>query len=204
MVNFHNIDCMEFMKNVPDKYYNLAIVDPPYGIIASNGRSMNNLVLHDKYDDKKWFNEKPSTEYFNELFRISKNQIIWGGNYFDLPTPYRCPIIWDKLDYNSDFAAGEMAWSSFDKPLKIYKHARHKGKINRIHPTQKPIDLYRWLLQNYAKIGDNIIDTHGGSMTIAIAVDMEGYDLDICEIDTDYFTKGVEQFDMHKRQLQLF
>jgi site-specific DNA-methyltransferase (adenine-specific) len=194
-------DCMDFMSQFPDKYFELAIVDPPYGIIASNGRSMKNLVLHDKYESKKWFDEKPNGDYFNELMRVSKNQIIWGGNYFTLPT-YRCAIVWDKLDYNSDFAAGELAWASFDKPLKIFQSARHGGG-KRMHPTQKPVRLYEWLLKNYAKEGDKILDTHMGSQSSRIACHRYGFDYWGSELDDDYFKAGCERFKRESKQPML-
>ena len=147
---------------------------------------------------------KPTKEYFTELFRISRNQIIWGGNYFiDLLFPSRCYIIWDKVAKMETLADCEMAWTSFDKNAKIFKHVRNTSET-RIHICQKPIALYRWILQNYAKQGQKILDTHGGSMSSAIACDMEGYDLDICEIDKEYFDAGVKRFNEYKRQLKLF
>jgi len=200
MINFYNVDCVEFMKTKPDNYYDLAIVDPPYGINASEmtmGTGKNK-----KYSKgKKWDLEIPSKEYFDQLFRISKNQIIWGGNYFNLP-PIKGWIIWDKLlNKEISFADGEMAWNSFDKVLKIIKH-QYSGFIGaddvRIHPTQKPIELYRKLLKLYATIGMKIIDTHGGSMSIAIACDMDGFDMDICELDKEYFDNALLRFKSYK------
>lgn len=199
-----NEDCMTVMARYPDKYFDLAVVDPPYGIIASNGRSMKDLVLHDKYDKKKWFNEKPTEEYFKELFRVSKNQIIWGGNYFNLPTPYRCAIVWDKMDYNSDFAAGELAWASFDKPLKIFKYARHAGGDDRIHPTQKPTKLYDWIFDRYGKAGDLILDTHLGSGSSRIAAHKHNLEFVGCEIDAEYFAAQEARFKEFTSQLRLF
>jgi site-specific DNA-methyltransferase (adenine-specific) len=206
-INFHNIDCMQFMANVPDKYFDLAIVDPPYGIKASSGASTNGTmrkkIASGQIKGGSWDDSIPNDEYFKELFRVSKNQIIWGGNYFDLP-PSKCFLIWDKGEsiYGRDFAECEMAWASFDKCARIYK--LFPNQLDRIHPTQKPIALYRWIIQNYAKIGDKIIDTHGGSMSSAIACDMEGFDLDICEIDKDYFDAGIKRFNNYKLQLKLF
>jgi site-specific DNA-methyltransferase (adenine-specific) len=209
-INFHHIDCMEFMKDKPDKFYKLAIVDVPYGIGEANEKRM--LSRHHsqkKYKGKAWDKEPPSKEYFNELMRVSKNQIIWGANHFisRIPIDSSCWIFWDK-DRFGDFADGELAWTSFNTAVRIFKWTwdgfRKQSPEDRIHPTQKPVALYRWLLQNYAKPGDNILDTHGGSMSIAIACDMEGYDLDICELDKEYFDAGVKRFKEYKRQLVLF
>jgi site-specific DNA-methyltransferase (adenine-specific) len=200
------MDCMEFMKDVPDKFYDLAIVDPPYGINASEmtmGSGKNK-----KYSKgKEWDKETPSNKFFTELFRVSKNQIIWGGNYFDLKKT-KSWIFWDKGIYGDcDFADGELAWTSFDKVLRV-ANIRYKGflgsDITRIHPTQKPIKLYEWLLMNYAKDGDKILDTHGGSQSSRIACYNLGYDLDIIELDQEYFKAGNKRFEDHKKQLTLF
>jgi site-specific DNA-methyltransferase (adenine-specific) len=222
-INFYNIDCIEFMKSKPDGYYDLAIVDPPYGIRQPkqgnlkgyNGRKSLEERLRKnrlntgagKLKDRKlntsnceWDNEIPSDEYFQELKRVSKNQIIWGGNYFPLP-PSRCIICWDKIQPWENFSQVELAWTSFDSPAQLYRYDNRTG--NKIHSTQKPIDLYRWILQKYAKESDKILDTHGGSMSIAIACDMEGFDLDICEIDKDYFESAKKRFDSHKAQLPI-
>ena len=211
-INFYDIDNIEFMKTKPDNYYDLAIVDPPYGIgVTKNKRLVNG-------SKKEWDNEIPPKEYFIELQRVSKNQIIWGGNYFiEHLQNTRCFINWDKLNHSDTYADCEMAWTSFDRNAKIFKYMwdgnryGFKGNIQgvgkptiRIHPTQKPIDLYRWLLENYAEKGNKIIDTHGGSFTNAIACDMEGFDLDIIEIDKTYFNNGVNAFNEYKKQLTLF
>jgi site-specific DNA-methyltransferase (adenine-specific) len=211
-INFYNIDNIEFMKNKPDNYYDLSIVDPPYGIgVTKNKRLVNG-------SKKEWDNEIPPKEYFVELQRVSKNQIIWGGNYFiEHLQNTRCFINWDKLNHSDTYADCEMAWTSFDRNAKIFKYMwdgnryGFKGNIQgvgkptiRIHPTQKPIDLYRWLLENYAEKGNKIIDTHGGSFTNAIACDMEGFDLDIIEIDKTYFDNGVKAYNEYKKQLTLF
>ena len=201
-INFYLGDNIEFMKSKPDNYYDLAIVDPPYGlgdaVVNSGGRFKR---YHN--ENVNWDKNTPTKEYFNELFRVSENQIIWGGNYFDLP-PNKCFIVWDKKQPQGiSFAMGEYAWASFDKVAQIYKE-RTQGQKERFHPTQKPIDLYRWLLQNYAEEGHKILDTHGGSMTNAIACDKEGYDLDIIEIDKEYFNAGLKTFDKYKSQLNLF
>jgi site-specific DNA-methyltransferase (adenine-specific) len=190
------------MKSLPDNYYDLCIVDPPYGMPkgSTHGRGkLKNRILNNG-GLENW-DIKPDSEYFAELKRISKNQIIWGGNYFPLP-PTRCIICWDKVQPWENFSQVELAWTSFDSPAQLYRYDNRTG--DKIHPTQKPIKLYRWLLQKYAKQGDKILDTHGGSMSSAIACDMEGFDLDICEIDLDYFEAGKKRFATYKQQQQLF
>jgi site-specific DNA-methyltransferase (adenine-specific) len=200
-----NVDCLKFMATVPDKFYDLAIVDPPYGIGMDGGnvgyKGKNN------FEKKNWDNSVPNDFYFNELFRISKNQIIWGGNYFGLP-PTRCYLVWDKGEgfYNRTYAECELAWTSFDKNTVKIKHdplafGDYKGKI---HPTQKPVKIYEWLLMNYAKEGDKILDTHGGSQSSRIACFNLGFELDILELDKDYFDQGNKRFEQHKKQLTLF
>jgi site-specific DNA-methyltransferase (adenine-specific) len=205
-INFYNKDNIEFMKTKPDNYYDLAIVDPPYGIDwMAQIQNPNTKANWKKYENKEWDKETPSPEYFKELFRVSKNQIIWGGNYM-IENLYSSPcwIIWDKMQEFTG-AVFEMAWTSFKSPAKAFRMSRveaySKGKI---HPTQKPIKLYRWVLDRYADKGNKILDTHGGSMTIAKACDMEGYDLDICEIDKEYFDNGVNEYNEYKKQLTLF
>lgn len=190
------------MKSKPDKHYDLAIVDPPYGlgksVVNSGGRFKR---YHNK--NGNWDMNTPTEEYFKELFRTSKEQIIWGGNYFNLPTN-RCFLIWDKGQPEGiSFAMCEYAWTSFDKVAQIY-YKRTQGQEQRFHPTQKPVDLYRWQLQNYADKGMKILDTHGGSFTHAIAADMEGFDLDIMDADKEYFDSGVAAYKEYKKQLKLF
>jgi site-specific DNA-methyltransferase (adenine-specific) len=199
MINFHNIDCMEFMQGLPDKAYDLAIVDPPYGI-GRNGMNMGNSVFNK--DKKTWDKNTPSKEFFTELFRVSKRQIIWGGNYFTLP-PSQYFAIWDKGEtmYGRDFAECEYAWVS-DGGTRIYK--KNPNQPERIHPTQKPVALYKWLLDKYAKPGDKILDTHGGSGSIAIACHDYKFDLDICELDKEYFDAMVKRYNQHAAQLTLF
>jgi len=197
MINLHNVDCMEFMKGLEDNAFDLAIVDPPYGLgkkIYSGGTK--GCKFHTLFGNNKWDNEVPPKEFFVELFRVSKNQIIWGGNYFDLP-PTRTIICWDKMKGDNNFSMWEMAWTSFDKPAKIY---RQVSMGTRIHPTQKPVQLYKWLLQNYAKEGDKGLDTHGGSMSIALACHDMGFDLDLCELDKDYFDAGKNRLEKHQLQ----
>ena len=193
------MDCMEFIKDVPDKFYDLAIVDPPYGI-DRNSMNMGNSVFNQ--DDKKWDKETPSSEFFTELFRVSKNQIIWGGNYFELPTSQYFAI-WDKGEtmYGRDFAECEYGWVR-NGGTRIFKKGPNQPE--RIHPTQKPVKLYEWLLMNYAKEGDKILDTHGGSQSSRIACYNLGYALDIIELDQEYFEAGNKRFEDHKKQLTLF
>jgi len=184
------------MSDKPDNHFDLAIVDPPYGI----GISKNPVrQMHEK---KQWDNNIPDKKYFDELFRVSKNQIIWGGNYFDLP-PTQCFFIWDKKQpHDFSLAMCEMAWSSFQKPAKMWTLSVLK-EGNKIHPTQKPVQLYKWLLQNYAKEGDKILDTHGGSFSSAIACNELGFEFDGCELDEEYFDSAVKRFQNATKQYRL-
>jgi site-specific DNA-methyltransferase (adenine-specific) len=192
-----NRDCVEAMKEYPDNYYSLALVDPPYGIKASSGASTNGTmrkkIASGEIKGGDWDNAVPNKEYFEELFRVSKNQIIWGGNYFDLP-PSKCFLIWDKGEsiYNRDFAECEMAWASFDKCARIYK--LFPNQADRIHPTQKPIGLYKWILDRFAKEGDKILDTHLGSQSSRIAAYKSGLDFTGFELDKEYFEQGNKRF----------
>lgn len=200
-IHAYNIDCMKFMKGKPDGYYDLAIVDPPYGIgVNQMNMGGRNTV---KPTDKKWDNEIPKKEYFNELMRVSKEQVIWGGNYFPL-RPSRGFVIWDKgeMMYGRSFAECEYAWLSIDCSARIYK--LNPTQLERIHPTQKPVALYKWLLDKYAKKGDKILDTHGGSMSIAIACHDYDFELDICELDKDYFNEATMRLKRHVAQQRLF
>ncbi|MCP3925012.1 MAG: site-specific DNA-methyltransferase [Desulfobacterales bacterium] len=218
MINWYNMDCMDFMRDVPDNKYDLAIVDPPYGIgwDGDNLKEYNSTSCeswkHRKpkgYTEKKWDSEKPPIEYFEDLQRISKNQIIWGGNYFtNMLEVTGSWIVWDKQVVMPTLSDGELAWCSINNSVKIARFLwagyLKCEKTNRIHPTQKPVELYRWLLNNYAKPGDKIIDTHGGSGSIALACDVEGFDLDIIELDKEYFEDAKKRFEIHKEQLTLF
>lgn len=183
----YNMDCMEYMKGIPDKFFDLAVVDPPYGIgISSNPVRQ----IHKK---KNWDSAIPDKQYFDELFRVSKNQIIWGGNYFNLP-PSQGFYIWDKKQPEKfSLAMCEFAWSSMQQPAKIWSFSVLKEK-NKIHPTQKPIELYKWLILRNAKKGDKILDTHLGSGSSRIAAYKLGFDFYACELDKDYFYAQEERF----------
>lgn len=206
-INFFNVDCIEFMKSKPDKCYDLAIVDPPYGIglIKTEAGNWGQRKENKGSIDSKtqWDFERPTKKYFEQLFRVSKNQIIWGGNYFiDLiGKPTSCFIVWDKKNGESYFSDCEIAWTSFTTATRMFR--KRTVMTDRRHICQKPIDLYRYCLK-YAESGMKILDTHGGSMSIAIACELEGFDLDICEIDSEYFQAGVNAFNLHKRQQRLF
>jgi len=211
MIELNNIihaDCMDIMRDIPDKYFELAIVDPPYGINAGKmtmGQGSGNDT--GKHKVKSWDEKIPDKLYFNELKRISKNQIIWGGNYFiDYLNNTSCFLLWDKKDYNSDFASHEMAWTSFNSQVKCFQRARSSNNDNKgkIHPTQKPVALYRWLLQKYAKPGDKIIDTHSGSGSCAIACHLEKFDFLAIEKDEDYYEASVKRLDEVRSQGVLF
>ena len=207
MINIYNKDCLEAMKLMQDNQFDLAIVDPPYGIGASE-MTMGSGKNKKYKKGKKWDNETPTNEYFLELQRVSKNQIIWGGNYFaDKLKPSKCYIFWDKgINGDCDFADGELAWCSFNKVLRIAP-IRYKGFLGadkiRIHPTQKPVKLYEWLLMNYAKEGDKILDTHLGSGSIAIACHNLGYDLEGYELDKEYYDNALKRIKEHQSQLRL-
>lgn len=206
MINFFNTDCIEFMKSKPDKFYDLAIVDPPYGLgnrLSDGGGKLKHTPMAELYRNKEW-DTLPTSEYWEQLFRVSKNQIVFGANYFleYLPST-RGFVCWDKNQAMPTLSACELVWTSFDKPAKIMK--KSSTDLTRFHPTQKPVYVYRFMLEYVkAEKGMKILDTHGGSMSIAIACDMEGYDLDICEIDKDYFEAGVKRFENYKRQGVLF
>lgn len=204
----YNCDCMELMKQYPDNYFDLAIVDPPYGIGAGsikfkNGNSKSKK-LHFKEND--WDEKPPSKKYFDELKRISKNQIIWGGNYFiDHLTATRCMIFWDKTIHGQSYADGELAWTSFDKNVRYFRENIAQTNVEgRIHPTQKSIKLYEWLLTNYAKQGDKILDTHLGSGSHAIACNNMGFELTACELDKDYYEASIERIKREAQQERLF
>lgn len=217
MIELLHIDCMEYMKGCKDKEFDLAIVDVPYGIGMgeregrhSAGQSPEQFDKP-KYKTSEWDNAVPDDKYFAELFRVSENQIIWGANYFCDRLPLsRGWIFWDKSPIVPNYSDGELAWTSFDMVLKR-KLLHWNGKMRTgtepgyksIHPTQKPIRLYKWLLTKYAKAGDKILDTHLGSGSIAIACYDYGFDLTGCEIDKDYYDAALKRFNNHKAQQKL-
>ena len=199
-IKITNEDNMVMMKRYEDNHFDLAIVDPPYGIdINKSGR-----LGHYGGKGKKWDNEIPKDDYFKELFRVSKNQIIWGANYFNMP-PTRCFLIWDKQQPEGvSFASCEYSWTSFNKSAKTFYMRPQNADDYRIHPTQKPVKLYEWLLMNYAEEGNKILDTHLGSGSIAIACDKNGFDLTACELDKDYFEAATKRLKKHQAQQTLF
>ena len=226
-------DCMEGMKQFPDKHFDLAIVDPPYGIGEDGRKSASRsgfvnqkngsriFVSADKYPVKNWDSEKPNSDYFKELFRVSKNQIIWGANHFGNLSPAACWIVWDKCNEGTDQADCELAWTSFNTAVRVFRFmwsgmmqgSLSNGRImegnkklneKRIHPTQKPVQLYRWLLKNYANPGDKILDTHLGSGSSRIAAYDMGFDFTGYEIDPDYFAAQEKRFNQFKAQTRLF
>ena len=212
----YNMDCMEYMKTLPDKYFELAIVDPPYGIGESGDKNHSRSCLAPSTDYKAFAGndkEPPPQEYFTELFRVSKNQIIWGANHFisRMPRDTSCWIVWDKLNGGNDFADCELAWCSFPSAVRKFEF-RWQGMLQgnmaskeiRIHPTQKPVALYEWLLTHYAKQGDKILDTHLGSGSSRIACYNLGFDFVGCEIDEDYFKAQEERYQAHIAQASLF
>lgn len=224
MVEIKNIDCVEYMKGLPDGAFDIAIVDPPYGINAPNMSMGQNLNRADgwKRDESTavklrkgrlnggagklknralntmncdWDYEKPTAEYFEQLFRVSKHQIIWGGNYFDLP-PTRGIICWDKCQPWENFSQWEMAWTSFDRPAAMFRFSNTGGanKEKKIHPTQKPVELYAWLFKKYVQPGWRVLDTHLGSCSSAIVADKMGFDFVGCEIDEGYYNLGFDRY----------
>lgn len=214
-----NIDCIEYMRQFPDKHFELAIVDPPYGIDHAEIAGKQSGKKYGKaaaakanYAVKEWDKSIPTKLYFDELFRVSQNQIIWGANYMCQFLPHSMGwVFWDKDNGSNGFSDGELAFTSFKRGLRKYKFTwngmiQHdmKNKELRIHPTQKPVALYRWLLQNYANPGDKILDTHLGSGSSRIAADIESFDFYGCELDPDYFAASCKRFNDHKAQIKLF
>jgi site-specific DNA-methyltransferase (adenine-specific) len=199
-----NIDCMEYMATQPDNAFDLAIVDPPYGINVKTNMGRRAGVKNDN-PAAKWDAEPPAGEYFSELFRVSKDQVVWGANHFisRMPIDSKCWLLWDKM-FSEDvsFAQYEMAWTSFNSVAKKFEKApNEKG---RIHPTQKPTDLYSWIMNKYAEKDMRILDTHLGSGSSAIAAHYFGCDFVGCEIDADYYKAASERFDKETRQCAMF
>lgn len=216
MIELLHCDCMDYMRGLPDKAFELAIVDPPYGIgfdgevvaMASNNSKKWANAKAKGYERKEWDSSVPPKEYFNEILRVSKNQIIWGGNYFNLPQSSGW-IFWDKgTAEGMTLSAGELAWSSFNKSVNkvsiLWAGFRKAETEQRIHPTQKPVKLYEWLLTNYAKPGDRILDTHLGSGSSAIAAHNLGFDFVGMELDRDYYEAAVKRFNQASAQERLF
>jgi site-specific DNA-methyltransferase (adenine-specific) len=210
MMNITNEDNMELMARYPDNYFDLAIVDPPYGIdLANMNMGLGNTPKASKSKNRKWKAKNwdsaiPSNEYFKELFRVSKNQIIWGGNYFNLGICNKF-IIWDKeIPEGLSFSDCEYAWTSFSGANKIFRYSAYLNKSEKFHPTQKPPQLYKWLLDKYAKENDKILDTHLGSGSIAIACHDYKFDLTACELDKEYFDKAMQRINNHTAQTKLF
>ena len=203
-IQITNEDNMALMSRYEDNYFDLAIVDPPY----ADGNELFSLEVNLKnkkriHNLKDWNNNKPTKKYFTELFRVSKNQIVWGANYFDNLPISRGWIFWDKrYEGMHSFSDGELAFTSFDKLLKKFTY---RGDVKKtFHPTQKPLKLYEWLLMNYAKKGDKILDTHLGSGSIAIACHNLGYELTACELDTEYYEASIKRIKDHISQQRLF
>jgi site-specific DNA-methyltransferase (adenine-specific) len=200
---------MELMKRYPDNYFDLAIVDPPYGIGASKGVGLHSRRKFAK-SDKEWDNKTPKQEYWNELFRVSKNQIVCGANYFiEYLYSSKSFICWVKNNPAPNFAQAEFLWTSTNVNGKVYdsgKQIQHEimWEGGSIHPTQKPVKLYEWLLMNYAKEGDKILDTHLGSGSIALACHNLGFDLTACELDKDYYNAAIKRIEQHKAQIRMF
>ena len=205
-ITLYNADCMDILKQTPDKYYSLCIVDPPYGIninVSIGRRKGNKKSNYHKFAGED--NGIPNEEYFKELFRVSKNQIIWGGNYMtDFLYPSSCWLLWDKgFSEDVTFAQFEMAWTSFKSSCKKFDYNAAKN-IDRIHPTQKHVQLYKWILNKYAKAGDTILDTHLGSGSSAIAAHDGGFEFTGIELDEEYYNAAKERIMLHQRQLSLF
>jgi site-specific DNA-methyltransferase (adenine-specific) len=197
---------MALMSRYPDKYFDLAVVDPPYGLERLQKGSLRLGGVKGNYKDKLEWDKKPTEEYFNELFRVSKNQIVWGANNFVMP-PSEYFLIWDKAQTVDNFASAEYAWVSMGlkKPAKIYRYSIHKhNQTHKIHPTQKPVALYDWIFKNYAKQGDKILDTHLGSGSSRISAHKAGLDFIGCELDHDYFAAAEKRYKDFAAQLRIF
>lgn len=210
-----NTDCIEGLKQYPDNHFELAIVDPPYGINESGqtNKTRGKIAKSKDYGNKNWDTSSPDKLYFQELIRVSKNQIVWGANHFISKIPFdsSCWIVWNKDNGETDFADCELAWTSFKSAVRKFDfkwqgmlQGDMKNKENRIHPTQKPVKLYKWLLTNYAKEGDKILDTHLGSGSSRIAAYDLGFEFTGFELDEDYFIASEKRFKQHTNQLTLF
>ena len=214
-LDLYHCDCMELLRQTPDNYYSLALVDPPYGIgeDGKSNHSRSKCAKSKLYTPKEWDKEPPSIEYFTELFRVSKNQIVWGANHFISRMPYdsSCWLVWDKENGENDFADCELAWTSFDKAVRRYKfrwagmlQGNMKDKEIRIHPTQKPVALYDWIFTRFAEKGYLVLDTHLGSGSSRIAANKAGLDFVGFEIDREYYDNGNKRFKNFVSQGVLF
>jgi site-specific DNA-methyltransferase (adenine-specific) len=212
--NIHNMDCMELMRSFPDKHFDLAVVDPPYGVtnnleIGFGDKKSGRINRANKWGEKDWDKERPTNDYFNELFRVSKNQIIWGGNYFaDMLPKSEKWLVWDKMQRVNQSDC-ELAYTSFKGALRIYQY--HCSKLqgfqnpNRFHPTEKPIALYDWIFKNYLPNGGKVLDTHGGSMSSVIsAIKAGNIEMTCSELDNDYFKAAKERILTFQSQLDMF
>jgi len=216
MINITNEDNMQLMARYEDNYFDLALVDPPYGIgeSSNDNKSRSKIAKSKDYGNKKWDDNAPNKDYFKELKRVSKNQIIFGANHFieNIPNANSsCWVVWDKMNGDNDFADCELAYCSFKTAVRKISLRWHgmlqhdmKNKEQRIHPTQKPVKLYEWLLMNYAKENDKILDTHLGSGSIALACHNLGFDLTACELDTEYYNNALKRLKQHQQQLTMF
>lgn len=215
-IEITNEDCMLMMARYPDNHFDLAIVDPPYGVgeSSNNNKGRSKLAKSKDYGSKNWDDSAPNKEYFIELKRVCKNVIIWGANHFveNIPNSNSsCWVVWDKQNGKNDFADCELAYCSFSSAVRMTSIRWHgmiqhdmKNKEQRIHPTQKPVKLYEWLLMNYAKEKDKILDTHLGSGSIAIACHNLGFELTACELDKDYYDNSIKRIQQHVNQQRLF
>jgi site-specific DNA-methyltransferase (adenine-specific) len=215
MIQFLNVDCREYMKTLKDNAFDLAIVDPPYGIgeDGKKNHSRGEMAKAKQYTPKNWDKTPISKEAIADILRVSKKAIIFGANHFIQNIPdanSSCWIVWDKLNGNNDFADCELAWTNFDTAVRRFSfmwsgmlQGNMKNKQERIHPTEKPIELYEWILRRYAKEGDKILDTHLGSGSSAIAAHNLVFEFVGCEIDKEYFDKALNRFEKYKSQLRL-
>jgi site-specific DNA-methyltransferase (adenine-specific) len=211
-IEITNEDNILLMARYPDKYFDLAIVDPPYGIGADKAQNNGGVQFgYKKYKDSDWDSCIPSEDYFKELQRVSKNQIVWGGNYMtEHLQPSMGWIIWDKGQRDFSLADGEMAWTSFNKAMRIFEFSRasciksNNTAIEKFHPTAKPFELYKWILDKYAEEGNKILDTHLGSGSIAIACHDYKFELTACELDKEYYDKAIQRIQNHVSQQKLF
>jgi site-specific DNA-methyltransferase (adenine-specific) len=215
-ITITNEDNMQLMARYPDNYFELAIVDPPYGIgeDGAKNHSRGKATKPTMYTAKNWDSSSPPKEYFDELLRVSKNAIIWGANHFIQNIPNQNSpswIVWDKQNGDNDFADCELAWTNYKSAVRKFEfrwagmlQGDMKNKETRIHPTQKPASLYKWILDKYAKQGDKILDTHFGSGSIAIACHDYGFELTACELDKEYYDKAIERIKNHTSQQTLF